>query len=858
MQGKALRVLLISLAVGSWLPSAALAAHPCDPYRTDQKQHAKCLQDLQRQQEQQQQAQQQAAQRAQQQQQSQADQINRQGAEQTRQLQAQFDRDARARQEREQQLAAQIAIENQLRQAEAARNLAAQNAESARRQAENQRAYEENTRRLAEQERQSRDALAAQDRVNAARAEAANRRAAEETARRQAEADRQAAAQRAEQERQNEARIAEMNRKAQEETARRNAEAERQAKVRQEQEKQDALRIADANRKAQEDTARRQAETDRQAAAQKVEQDRQNSLRLAETNRKNQEDTSRLNAEYQKQANEKEAANQQAATNVAAENLRQQQNTSRLQAESEKQSASQRAELDKQVKASQELGRQQAATMAAQNQRGFDESAKHQAVVRQESVARLTEQGRQESARIADVNRKAVEETAHQNAEYQRQAKETEVKNQALGAATAAENTRRQQEVARNLASQSTGATVVGARSSTPVVQAQTAQLPSSVIGARSAPVIAQSATAVPAAVGARSNTATVQTASPPIPSFATPAPIQSNSPLGPALPQAVATATPVVGARAGATAGNAALAGTATTSHVNPSSPALHPRKMPVTTPAEADAIRFANQPLYRQIAEVAPAVEKDIARGLKDQTIQSAQGAVAFAKETKEVGKYVAQHPAETTKDVGASFANAASHPLQTVSTAASATVGALYHGAVDPVKSLSSAVVSGDGYSAGKALPGAVLSTATVIDGAAALREIGARTAIVRPSVSSIVEKPIPGVQVISSDVTNGTTENIRNAKLAGKIHPVTGVPFNSKGYPDFSSFAKAEVNIKSTGTRRGDAAAANKAAGLENTSEGYTWHHHEDGSLMQLVPRDIHSKTGHTGGYSIGPK
>ncbi len=39
---------------------------------------------------------------------------------------------------------------------------------------------------------------------------------------------------------------------------------------------------------------------------------------------------------------------------------------------------------------------------------------------------------------------------------------------------------------------------------------------------------------------------------------------------------------------------------------------------------------------------------------------------------------------------------------------------------------------------------------------------------------------------------------------------------------------------------TGNRAADFAAANGAAGLQSTPRGYTWHHHQDGRTMQLVP------------------
>jgi len=48
---------------------------------------------------------------------------------------------------------------------------------------------------------------------------------------------------------------------------------------------------------------------------------------------------------------------------------------------------------------------------------------------------------------------------------------------------------------------------------------------------------------------------------------------------------------------------------------------------------------------------------------------------------------------------------------------------------------------------------------------------------------------------------------------------------------------------------------DFKAANSIAGYSSTPKGYTWHHHQDYGRMQLVKTSIHSKTGHTGGWSI---
>lgn len=98
--------------------------------------------------------------------------------------------------------------------------------------------------------------------------------------------------------------------------------------------------------------------------------------------------------------------------------------------------------------------------------------------------------------------------------------------------------------------------------------------------------------------------------------------------------------------------------------------------------------------------------------------------------------------------------------------------------------------------------------------------------------------------------------GKAAKVRNGHLAGSKHPETGIPFDKNGFPDFSSVSKADVKIKQTGTRAGDFKAANEAAGFKKTPEGYTWHHHQDGTTMQLVPRDIHAQTGHTGGFNPG--
>ncbi|HWO25200.1 MAG TPA: HNH endonuclease [Kofleriaceae bacterium] len=58
----------------------------------------------------------------------------------------------------------------------------------------------------------------------------------------------------------------------------------------------------------------------------------------------------------------------------------------------------------------------------------------------------------------------------------------------------------------------------------------------------------------------------------------------------------------------------------------------------------------------------------------------------------------------------------------------------------------------------------------------------------------------------------------------------------------------------IQIKYTGSRSADYRTANKAAGLRETPEEYTWHHLEDGKFMMLVPTELHKAVKHSGGVS----
>jgi Domain of unknown function (DUF4150)/DNase/tRNase domain of colicin-like bacteriocin len=81
----------------------------------------------------------------------------------------------------------------------------------------------------------------------------------------------------------------------------------------------------------------------------------------------------------------------------------------------------------------------------------------------------------------------------------------------------------------------------------------------------------------------------------------------------------------------------------------------------------------------------------------------------------------------------------------------------------------------------------------------------------------------------------------------------------------GYPDFSPYkydgdlGESEVKIDMTGNNNADFKQANQQAGFgpgaNDHPDGYTWHHNEDGTTMQLIQSDVHDAAPHTGGASV---
>ena len=80
----------------------------------------------------------------------------------------------------------------------------------------------------------------------------------------------------------------------------------------------------------------------------------------------------------------------------------------------------------------------------------------------------------------------------------------------------------------------------------------------------------------------------------------------------------------------------------------------------------------------------------------------------------------------------------------------------------------------------------------------------------------------------------------------------------VQMSSQGFVIFDDYTIARVELDDlTGNSGSDIAKANKAhhGTVVYNVDGYTWHHHQNAGILQLVDEEIHAKTWHHGGYSI---
>ncbi|QHZ46356.1 T7SS effector LXG polymorphic toxin [Bacillus sp. NSP9.1] len=149
------------------------------------------------------------------------------------------------------------------------------------------------------------------------------------------------------------------------------------------------------------------------------------------------------------------------------------------------------------------------------------------------------------------------------------------------------------------------------------------------------------------------------------------------------------------------------------------------------------------------------------------------------------------------------------------------------------------------------------------------------------LVEDKKKSVLVQAAPYTYENSSGVTK--TINLRMGHLKNKKHPVTGVPYDKDGFPIFESKYTTkldESDLKKTRDQHFNKLNKELYKEIEEnpslikklelseddlldlrdgiTPEKYTWHHHQTPGKMELVDREIHSKTGHTGGYKIWGK
>jgi hypothetical protein len=93
---------------------------------------------------------------------------------------------------------------------------------------------------------------------------------------------------------------------------------------------------------------------------------------------------------------------------------------------------------------------------------------------------------------------------------------------------------------------------------------------------------------------------------------------------------------------------------------------------------------------------------------------------------------------------------------------------------------------------------------------------------------------------------------------DSPLAEAIAPRTSVTYEN-GFPKFDDFSKGEIRIPQTGNSGHDLDLADELFKKDNPGwerpEGYTWHHKEDGTTMQLVPSAVNNNAGHAGGQAL---
>jgi len=134
-----------------------------------------------------------------------------------------------------------------------------------------------------------------------------------------------------------------------------------------------------------------------------------------------------------------------------------------------------------------------------------------------------------------------------------------------------------------------------------------------------------------------------------------------------------------------------------------------------------------------------------------------------------------------------------------------------------------------------------------------------------ALVKKVVRDSKGREIPeGVKRLPSGRLPANFEHAGNQfpmeKLPAKLQQKypSGVQFTEDGFPDFSPYATHTVKFEPpgfAGNHGSDFTDANRLANIESAPRTHTWHHHQDGQTMQLIPKDLHSAVRHAGGVAI---
>jgi hypothetical protein len=127
------------------------------------------------------------------------------------------------------------------------------------------------------------------------------------------------------------------------------------------------------------------------------------------------------------------------------------------------------------------------------------------------------------------------------------------------------------------------------------------------------------------------------------------------------------------------------------------------------------------------------------------------------------------------------------------------------------------------------------------------------------------NTVVKCPSGGVDLVNGRKPINSANAGTSVAIPASVQSngQTSIAVNTEGYPDFMPFATSltpsNVVTLPSGVRNhsSDMTDADAAAGITaawRQSNGLTWHHHEDGITMILVPTNIHTYYKHTGGVA----